>query len=146
LQDDRRARRKQRHTAQRVYDRLVEIHGEEFTCSYRTVAGYVALRKKEIYGKNKSASLPLEHIPGEAQVDFGESDFYLDGELCTGHHLNLSFPHSNQGYAQLYRGENQLQRHIEHPRSPGLISAPQSNPRGLQASLRYRLRKRQCCH
>lgn len=107
LLDDRRARRKQRHTAQRVYDRLVELHGKDFTCSYRTVAGYVASRKREIYSKTKSASLPLEHIPGEAQVDFGESDFYLDGELCTGHHLNLSFPYSNQGYAQLYRGENQ---------------------------------------
>ena len=107
LLEDRRAKRKQRHTALRVYDRLVEIHGEEFTCSYRTVAGYVASRKTEIYSKSKSASLPLEHIPGEAQVDFGESDFYLDGELFTGHHLNLSFPHSNQGYVQLFKGENQ---------------------------------------
>jgi len=107
LLEDRKARRKQRHTAQRVYDRLVEMYGQAFTSSYRSVAHYVSVRKKEIYGKGKSAHLPLVHSPGEAQVDFGEADFYLDGELCTGHHLNVSFPHSNQGYTQLFCGENQ---------------------------------------
>jgi hypothetical protein len=49
----------------------------------------------------------LEHIPGEAQVDFGDADFYLNGKLYRGHHLNLSFPHSNQGFTQLFKGENQ---------------------------------------
>jgi len=39
LQDDKKARRKQRHTAKRVYDRLLEEYGEQFDCSYRTVAG-----------------------------------------------------------------------------------------------------------
>ena len=77
-----------------------------FSCSYRTVAGYVAPKKKEIYG-NKQAYLPLEHIPGEAQVDFGDADFYENGELHSGKYINLSFPHSNKGYTQVFKGENQ---------------------------------------
>lgn len=106
LEEDRKAKRKQRHTAQRVYNRLVECFGEEFTCSYRTVAAYVATRKKSIYGK-QDGYLPLEHIPGEAQVDFGDADYYEKGQLFNGKYLNLSFPYSNQGYFQLTRGENQ---------------------------------------
>lgn len=106
LQDDKKARRTQRHTAKRVYERLVEEYGELFNCSYRTVAAYVAMKKKELYQKN-TCKLPLEHIPGEAQVDFGHADFYENGTLYNGAYLNLSFPHSNAGYAQLFKGENQ---------------------------------------
>lgn len=106
LFEDKRAKRKQRHTARRVYDRLVEKYRGEFTCSYRTVAGYVAKRKQMIYGK-QSGYLPLEHIPGEAQGDFGDAEFYENGRLYQGKYLNLSFPHSNQGYLQLFKGENQ---------------------------------------
>jgi len=50
--------------------------------------------------------LPLEHIPGEAQVDFGDSQFYENGRLYDGKYLNLSFPQSNLGYLQLFKGEN----------------------------------------
>ncbi|MFY9278196.1 MAG: IS21 family transposase [Caldicoprobacterales bacterium] len=106
LMADKRARRKQRHTAKRIYDRLVEKYKDDFSCSYRTVAGYVAAKKKEIYG-NKQAYLPLEHIPGEAQVDFGDADFYENGKLHSGKYINLSFPHSNKGYMQVFKGENQ---------------------------------------
>jgi transposase len=106
LTEDKKARRKQRHTAKRVYDRLVEKYQENFNCSYRTVAGYVAKSKKEIFGR-RAGYLPLEHIPGEAQGDFGEAEYYENGQLCRGKYLNLSFPHSNQGYFQLFRGENQ---------------------------------------
>ena len=106
LTEDKKAKRKQRHTARRVYTRLVEKYKENFTCSYRTVAGYVAKSKKEIYGR-KAGYLPLEHIPGEAQADFGEAEYYENGRLCSGKYLNLSFPYSNQGYFQLFKGENQ---------------------------------------
>jgi transposase len=106
LMDDKRARRKQRHTAKRIYERLAEKYKYDFNCSYRTVAGYVAEKKKEIYGEKK-AYLPLEHIPGEAQVDFGDADFYENGKLHSGKYLNLSFPYSNKGYIQVFKGENQ---------------------------------------
>ncbi|CAA7600770.1 IS21 transposase-type HTH domain protein [Acididesulfobacillus acetoxydans] len=78
LEEDKRARRKQRHTARRVFDRLRSKYGIRFDCSYRTVAAYVAIRKKELFGQNKGR-LPLQHAPGEAQADFGEADFYENG-------------------------------------------------------------------
>ncbi|MDP2730426.1 MAG: IS21 family transposase [Dehalococcoidales bacterium] len=106
LTEDKKARRKQRHTARRIYQRLVEKYREYFNCSYRTVAGYVTGRKKEIYGK-PDGYLPLEHLAGEAQADFGDAEFYENGLLYRGKYLNLSFPCSNQGYLQLFRGENQ---------------------------------------
>lgn len=106
LMEDKKAKRKQRHTARRVYQRLTEKYRENFTCSYRTVAGYVAKSKKEIFGR-RAGHLPLEHIPGEAQADFGEAEYYENGRLYSGKYLNLSFPYSNQGYFQLFKGENQ---------------------------------------
>jgi transposase len=106
LNEDKKARRKQRHTAKRIYDRLVEKYGESFNCSYRTVAGYVAVKKKEIFS-TKEGFLPLEHVPGEAQADFGDADFYENGRHYRGKSLTLSFPHSNKGYTQLFKGENQ---------------------------------------
>lgn len=106
LTEDKKAKRKQRHTSKRVYNRLVEKYPDQFNCSYRTVAGYVARRKQEIYGR-QPGYLPLEHAPGEAQGDFGEAEFYENGRLYQGSYLNLSFPHSNHGYLQLYKGENQ---------------------------------------
>lgn len=106
LTDDKKARRKQRHTARRVYQRLQEKYRDEFNCSYRTVAGYVNLAKKEIYGQ-PAGFLPLEHAAGEAQCDFGDADFYENGRLFNGKYLNLSLPFSNQGYLQLFKGENQ---------------------------------------
>jgi transposase len=105
LEADRRMRKKQRHTARRVYDRLRELHGEEFDCSYRTVAGYVAEAKERIYGE-RTGFLPLEHKPGESQVDFGKAEFIENGTRYYGSYLNLSFPYSNSGFLQLFKGEN----------------------------------------
>lgn len=106
LEDDRKAPRKQRHTAKRVHRRLKsEVAG--YDCSYRLVAAYVADRKKELRLKKQEGYLPLEHHPGEAQADFGYADFYENGKL---HHeakyLVLSFPYSNGAYMQLNYGEN----------------------------------------
>lgn len=105
LVDDLNYRRKQRHTARRVYTRL-EKEAPDFNCSYRTVATYVKAKKQQLYKPAKGA-LPLEHQPGEAQVDFGTAEFYENSVLYTGHYLNLSFPASNAGYFQLFKGENQ---------------------------------------
>lgn len=106
LTEDKKAPRKQRHTAKRVHNRLKE-EAEGYDCSYRLVATYVAERKKELRLKKKDGYLPLEHHPGEAQADFGYADFYENGKL---HHeakyLVLSFPYSNGGYLQLNYGEN----------------------------------------
>nr|WP_085951480.1 IS21 family transposase [Acetivibrio clariflavus] len=106
LMEDKTARRKQRHTAKRIFERLTEIYKDDFDCCYKTVSNYVRRRKKEIYAKSYGY-LPLEHRPGEAQVDFGEADFYLNDRLYNGYYINISFPYSNQGYTQLFKGQNQ---------------------------------------
>ena len=93
---------KQRHTAQRVFDRL----GEEFpdrTISYRTVSRYVQERRRTA---PTTGTLPLEWHPGETQVDFGEADIVEQGTIVRIHAFCLSFPYSNAGYLQLFRGEN----------------------------------------
>jgi len=103
LNEDRRRRKKQRHTAKRVYDRLVEEEG--FTGSYRTVAAYVGQRKRES-GRDSQPALPLVHRRGEAQVDFGEADYEQKGTLVHGFYLSVSFPFSNAGFVQVVPGEN----------------------------------------
>lgn len=106
LMDDQKAPRKQRHTAQRVYDRLKELYKDEFDVSDRTVRIWVAKLKREIY-TDKDAYLPLKHPPGEAQVDFGDAVFIENGKRYEGHYMSISFPHSNSGYTQLFKAENQ---------------------------------------
>lgn len=103
LNEDRRRRRKQRHTAKRVFDRLVAEHN--YSGSYRTVVAYVGLRKREM-GRTSQPALPLVHRPGEAQVDFGEADYELQGSLVHGFYLSVSFPYSNAGFLQVVPGEN----------------------------------------
>jgi len=106
LEDDKKRRNKQRHTAKRIHDRLKEEYKDEYDCSYRLVANYVKRKKKEIYSTEPDFFIPLQHVPGEAQVDFGQADFIEKGIIYRGHYLNLSFPYSNTGYVQMFRGEN----------------------------------------
>lgn len=119
LQEDLKAPRKQRHTAKRVYERLCEEFGEKFKVAIRTVQYYVSLKKKELFHQSEGY-LPLDHPAGEAQVDFGEAVFYENGQEIEGYYLNLSLPHSNAGFLQLFKGQNQecllegLKRIFEH--------------------------------
>jgi transposase len=108
LLEDKASKKKQRHTAKRVYDRLRTEDDTKalFDCSYRTVALYVAAKKKEIYETSTESALPLVHKAGEAQVDFGDAQFYEHGILHNGKYLNVVFPQSNQGFLQLFYGEN----------------------------------------
>ncbi len=105
LENDLNAKPKQRHTAKRVYDRLKEIY-PEFDVSDRSVRAYVSKKKKEL-GLNIQGHLPLDHPPGEAQVDFGEAQFIENEALYDGYYLNMSFPYSNGGYLQLFKSQNQ---------------------------------------
>lgn len=106
LEEDKRMRKKQRHTAKRVYNRLKDKYKyTDFNISYRTVVTYVTAKKKELYDINKSY-LPLQHKPGEAQIDFGKAEFIEKGKRFFGSYLSLSFPYSNAGFLQLFKGEN----------------------------------------
>ena len=103
LEGDRDAPRKQRHTAKRIYDRLVQERG--FSGSYRSVSGEVARWKLE-HGSPSRTFKELKWAPGSAQVDFGAIDADMGEEGPTRlWMLAVSFPHSNARYAQVYRGQ-----------------------------------------
>ena len=74
LEADKRAPKKQRHTAQRIFDRLVEE--QAFDGCYSSVKEAVRAWRQG----NQEVFLPLSHPPGEAQVDFGYADVDLAGE------------------------------------------------------------------
>ncbi|WP_204212603.1 IS21 family transposase [Collinsella sp. An271] len=107
LAEDRRCWHKQRHTARRVYDRLVEEMG--FEGSYSTVQRYVKRRRRELAAgrdaREAQGYLLLDWAPGECQVDFGQADFRVRGVVQRGHYLVVTFPHSNVGLAQVFWGE-----------------------------------------
>ncbi|NMB33603.1 MAG: IS21 family transposase, partial [Clostridium sp.] len=76
-----------------MYDRLREGY-PEFDASDRSVRTLVARLKEEL-NLEKEGYLPLEHPPGEAQVDFGKATFIENGVAFEGNYLNISYPHSN---------------------------------------------------
>ena len=77
LAADRAAPRKQRHTAKRIYDRLVAEHG--FAGSERIVRQYVRAWRQTHEG-GEAAFVPLAHAPGaEAQCDWGEASARIAG-------------------------------------------------------------------
>jgi transposase len=68
---DQQVPRKQRHTARRVWQRLVAEHGAK--CSGVSVSRYVARRRAELGLQHVDVAVPQAHLPGaEAEVDFGE--------------------------------------------------------------------------
>jgi hypothetical protein len=75
---DREAPRKQRHTARRVWQRLVAEHGA--CLAEVTVSRYVARRRRECGLDEIEVAIPQTHLPGaEAEVDFGEFHTLLGG-------------------------------------------------------------------
>lgn len=67
--------KKQKHTAKRIYDRLVAEKG--FTGGESTIREIVA----EVKAKQPKVFIPLSYDPGEAiQVDWGEATVYLAGK------------------------------------------------------------------
>lgn len=77
LEGDADAPRKQRHTAKRIYDRLVEE--QRFGGSERIVRAYVEAWKRE-HQRDGQGFIPLAYAPGaEAQCDWGEAVAEIGG-------------------------------------------------------------------
>jgi len=101
LEEDKKVWKKQRHTAQRVYDRLKTE--TDYDGSYSLVQRFM----KEMKAKSGSTGyLDLVWEPAAVQVDFGQADLYIYGVLTRMHYLVVTFPYSNVGLAQLFKGEN----------------------------------------
>ncbi len=96
---DRDVLKKQRHTAQRIFERLRDEHG--YSGGYTVVREFVAkerVRQREVF-------IPLAHPPGRAQVDFGEADIYLGGVKTRIHYFCLDMPHSDAIFVKAYPAE-----------------------------------------
>lgn len=73
LEQDKQAPPKQRHTAQRIFDRLRQEFG--YTGGYTQVKAYVRQSRQ----RQQEAYVPLAWPPGQAQVDWGEAWVIQDG-------------------------------------------------------------------
>jgi transposase len=119
LAEDVRQPRKQRHTMTRIYARLRDEQG--YTGSYSSVKRYVRKKKYRMNLEQGEGYLQIEQPQGHAQIDFGEFKYYDGrGEEGKGHALTVTFPYSNMGFTQVFRGENQecllegMKRVFEH--------------------------------
>ncbi|MBO5567651.1 MAG: IS21 family transposase [Clostridia bacterium] len=100
LEEDKKHWKKQWHTAKRIFERLRDEEG--YTGSYDAVQKYVKRLRND---SRTTGTQELVWEPGCAQVDFGEADMYEDTDCVRRKYLTVSFPYSNDGYSQVFRGE-----------------------------------------
>lgn len=101
LEADKDAPKKQRHTATRIYQRLVEEHGADVGES--TVRRYVGARKRERGVPIPEVMVPQHHcLGGEAEVDFGRVHFYLGPLLIIGWMFVMRLSASAKGFHRIY--------------------------------------------
>lgn len=103
LREDRSMPRKQRHTAKRVYDRLVAE--QRFDGSYSSVRRWMK-RWREENRAESDGFVELAWAPGAAQLDFGIAKALIAGVERDVHVLVVSFPYSNMRYCVALPGEN----------------------------------------
>jgi transposase len=110
LEEDKSRPAKQRHTAQRIFDRLRTEHA--FAGGYTIVKDYVraaALRQREMF-------VPLTHAAGTAQADFGEALVIVGGEERKAHYLAIDLPHSDDCFVMAFPAETTeafLEGHVQ---------------------------------
>jgi len=106
LEADRSAPRKQRHTARRVFQRLVEEHGAQVGES--TVRRYVAEVRRRMDVPLVEVMVPQHHPLGEeAEVDFGTASVVLAGTLVEVSMFVMRLSASGRGFTRAYLNEAQ---------------------------------------
>lgn len=97
---------KQRHTAHRVYTRLVEEHG--FTGSEATVRLWVRRCKQRLGYRSKDAVIPLDpECAREAEVDWGTAQVRMAGNLVTVRIFCMRSRYSGKSFVRAYPMERQ---------------------------------------
>ena len=100
-QDEEEGSRKQKHTAKRIYERLVSEMG--YQGGESTVRGYV----RELKEKRREAYVPLEFAPGEAvQVDWGEVSVWIGGKKIKANLFCGRLCYSDAPFVLCYRRQN----------------------------------------
>lgn len=97
---------KQRHTARRVYTRLVEEHG--FTGSEATVRLWVRHCRERLGYRSKDAVIPLDpECAREAEVDWGTAQVRMAGQLVTVKIFCMRSRYSGKSFVRAYPMERQ---------------------------------------
>ena len=91
--------RKQRHTAMRVWERLVQERG--YQGSYTVVREAI----RDIRRTNREVFMPLVHRPGEAQVDFFTALAKMGGILRKVHVFCMALPYSDMFFVMAFPRE-----------------------------------------
>lgn len=99
LKSDRQVHRKQHHTARRIFERLRDEHG--YVGGETIVKDAVRAWRQH----HREVFLPLSHPPGEAQVDFGFADVWLEGELTKVALFVMTLPYSDAIFVQAFPRE-----------------------------------------
>lgn len=118
LRADLTAPRKQRHTATRIWNRLLDERGAQL--GYPSVRDYVRRRRPEILAESGSlaetATVPQQHAPGaEAEVDFGEFMINLAGVRTKCYMFVFRMSHSGKAIHRVYPSLSQeafLEGHV----------------------------------
>jgi transposase len=115
LEADRVAPRKQRHTAKRIWSRLVDEHGAEV--AQTTVRDYVRARRRQLGWPVGDVFVPQNHEPGAwAEVDWGEAEVELAGAQVTVHLFVMRASFSGVVFCQASPVETQqafLELHVQ---------------------------------
>lgn len=103
VEEDAQKPKKQRRTTARMYQLLKQEHG--YTGAESTLRAYVGrLRRKA----KQKVYIPLAYEPGEtAQVDFGEAEVSIAGQLVTTHLFLFWLGYSGATFVQAYPAETQ---------------------------------------
>jgi transposase len=106
---------KQRHTARRVYERLVDEHGVEV--SERQVRRYVRQRRRALGEPVEEVTIPQVHAPGaEAEVDWGEARVRIAGEGVDLYIFFMRASYSGAGFPMAFERQTQqafFEGHVE---------------------------------
>ncbi|MHB1951861.1 MAG: IS21 family transposase [Acidiferrobacteraceae bacterium] len=112
---DRAAPPKQRHTARRIWRRLVDEHGADV--AEVTVRQHVRSRKRELGWPVGDVFVPQVHAPGvEGEVDWGEALVVLGGGLVKVHLFVMRASFSGAAFCQASLVETQqafLELHVQ---------------------------------
>jgi transposase len=141
LIEDQAAPRKQRHTARRIWQRLVEE--EDARVGESTVRNLVARLRTEIGADPCQVMVPQTHPPAaEAEVDFGEFTASIAGQLMKLYMFCMRLSHSGKAFHVGYANQTQESFLDGHVRAfeafggvPGMIRYDNLKPAVIRIAL-----------